>query len=167
MSDPAWLPALMQLDDYGGDWHRYLEAVYAKFHNDFIRTQPKFQECWVRCRLDPLELGKEAGFWHCTSGGKNESQRTPELRRMERIQWVRAILDHPNDVTVDIWEASRGTDIRWCLWFREEYLVVLADRVRKRDGFRYLQLITAYDTPYEHRKKRLREERDAWKAKNG
>jgi len=167
MSDPAWLPALIHLDDYGGNWERYLESVYGIFHNDFIRTQPKFQDCWVRCRRDPLEFGKEAGFWHCTSCGEDEMQRTPDLRRMERIQWVRAILDHPDDGAVNIWATMGGTDKRWCLWFREEYIVVIAERIRKRDEFRYFQLITAYDTPSEHRKKILRGERDAWEAKNG
>ena len=167
MSDPLWLPELVLLEGYEGDWDRYLEAVYAVFQRDFIRSQPIFQGRWVRCRRDPLEQGKEAGFWHCTSGGKDESQRVPDLRRMERIGWVRSLIQNANDPTVETWEVMRGMDRRWCLWFREEFLVVLAARVRKRDGFRYWQLITAYDTPEEHRIKILRKERDAWKAKNG
>ena len=167
MPDPLWLPALIRMEDYGGDWKRYVEAVYAIFRRDFIQSQPKFQECWVRVRRDPLEQGKEAGFWHCTTGGKDEDARTPEFRRMERIGWVRAIIEHTEYPAVTGWSVTRGMDRRWCLWFREEFLVVLAERVRKHDGFRYWQLVTTYDTPEEHRKRQLKKERDIWLSRNG
>lgn len=84
---------------------------------------------------------------------------------MERIGWVRALIDHANDPDIDAWWTTRGSDRRRCLWFREEFLVVLAKRVRDRD--QYWQLITAYDTPQEHRKRNLRRERDAWRVQNG
>lgn len=58
-------------------------------------------------------------------------------------------------------------DIRRLFWFREEFLVVLAERTRVRDGFQYMQLVTAYCTAEEHRRKKLREERDNWKSRNG
>jgi len=62
---------------------------------------------------------------------------------------------------IDAWKNQRQGEIRSLLWFREEYLVVLAERTRKHDGFRYVQLITAYHTPEESRKRKLRTERDA------
>jgi hypothetical protein len=108
-----------------------------------------------------MEDGKEAGFWHCILGGKEGAN--VEIPRMERIRWVRAVIEHADDPQVDVWMARRGSDQHWCLWFREEYLVVLAERTRKRDGFRYWQLVTAYDTPEEHRKRKLRRERDSWR----
>ena len=43
----------------------------------------------------------------------------------------------------------------------QHYLVVLAERTRKHDGFQYLQLITAYQTPEDSRKRKLRAERDS------
>jgi len=53
------------------------------------------------------------------------------------------------------------------LWFNEEFLIVLGERHRKRDGFKYMQLITAYCVKEERRKKSLREERDKFnKAQN-
>ena len=51
------------------------------------------------------------------------------------------------------------------IWLQEEFLVVLAERTRKRDGFAYFQLVTAYWTPEEARKAKLRRERD--EARNG
>lgn len=163
MADPAWLPALVRMADCGGDWSRYVEAVYSVFRSDFITSQPKFRGCWVRCRRDPLELNKEAGFWHCTSGGEDERLRTPELRRMERIGWVRAVIEHAADPLVAQWIRSPAqSQPRWHLWFREEFLVVLGEHVRTRDGFRYYQLITAFDTLLEHQKIGRRRERDLW-----
>jgi len=162
---PDWLPPLIRLEDYAGDWKRYINEVFAVFHRDFIQSQPRFLGRWVRCRRDPIYDGKEAGFWHCLSEGKDESIRTADLRRCERIGWARAVIEHANDVAVDHWTNRRGTDVRHLLWLREEYLVVMAERERKRDGFRYLQLITAYCTESEHRKARLRQERDG--AGNG
>lgn len=161
-----WLPELILMEDYDGDWSRYLEAVHAIFNKDFIQSQPKFKGCWIRCRRDLLDQGKEAGFWHCISGGKTESERNPEPRRMERIAWVRAIIEHVDDPDVDVWSVMSGAEKRFCIWFKEEFLIVLAERVRKRDGFKYWQLITVYDTPEENRKRQLRKSRDKSCSKN-
>jgi hypothetical protein len=87
MSDaPDWLPPLMCLDDCGGEWKRYVEAVFGEFYYDFIASQPQSQGLSVQCRRDPIMDGKEAGFWHCTSEGPDERRRTPDLRRCERIR---------------------------------------------------------------------------------
>jgi len=62
---------------------------------------------------------------------------------------------------IDSWKNDRQSEIRYLLWFREEYLVVLSERTRKQDGFQYWQLIAAYQTPEESRKRKLRAERDS------
>ncbi len=164
MSDPAWLPPLITLKDVSGDWSAYCERVYAVFKRDFIESQPQFRGEWVRCRRDPKYDGKEAGFWHCVQEGADEAQRTPDLRRCERIAWIRALIEHPDAAGVDVWKTKRGADQRHVIWFREEYVVVLADR-RSGTGRAYKQLVTAYCTDREHTKRRLRKERDA--ARNG
>ena len=100
---PEWLPDLILLAEHEDDWSRYVDAVYSEFYRDFVQTQPKFQNKWVRCRRDPIVDGKEAGFWHCISSGQSEATRTPEIRRMERIRWVRAVIEHADAVSVDCW----------------------------------------------------------------
>lgn len=159
-NDPVWLPGLILLSDHGDQWQKYIDAVFAIFYRDFIESQPKFKGCWVRCRRDPIYDGKEAGFWHCTSEGSNEEKRIPDLRRCERIGWVRAILEHAEDPHVNSWSNTHHGELRWLLWFQEEFIVIVGERIRKRDGFRYFQLITAYVTEEEHRKRKLRKERD-------
>lgn len=157
---PAWLPDLILLSDHGDDWHRYIDAAFAIFYRDFIESQPEFQKQWVRCRRDPMFDGKEAGFWHCVSGGPNETQRVPDLRRCERIGWIKALMEKSGEC--DCWPNFRKNEKRWCVWFNEEYLVVLGERKRKRNGLRYMQLITAYCTEEKPRKRKLRKERDEY-----
>jgi len=159
------LPPLLELAGFDGDWQRYIDAVFGEFHRDFIASQPKLKGRWVRCRRDPIYDGKEAGFWHCTSEGPDEAQRIPDLRRCERIRWIRYAIEHVDFVGIDHWTNCRGNETRHLLWVNEEFLVVVAERRRKRDGFQYLQLITAYCTLQESRKEKLRRERDA--SRNG
>jgi len=163
----SWLPALIKLEDFNGDWNRYIDYTFSIFYKDFIESQPKFKNCWVRCRRDLIQ-GKEAGFWHCTSEGSKGEDRTPDLRRCERIGWVRAVIEHYDDINVDCWPNIRHGECRWVLWLNEEFLVILGERTRKRDGFRYFQLITAYVTEKEPRKRKLRKEKDTYyKSING
>lgn len=162
--DPAWLPRLLRLDESGGDWTRFCESVYSIFARDFIGSQPQLEGRWVRCRRDPLYEGKEAGFWHCVQEGADEDSRSPDIRRCERIAWVRALIEHANDPQIQAWRAVRGTDNRRVLWFREEFVVVLGERT-SRGGREYFQLITAYCTDRQHTKQRLRNE--SARSKNG
>ena len=156
---PDWLPPLVRLEDHGGDWKRYINEVFAVFHRDFIQSQPQLDGRWVRCRRDPLFDGKEAGFWHCISEGIDEANRMPDLRRCERIAWIRAVLEHADDGRVDVWEHQKQRDQRMYLWLGESYLVVLG---RRKGSY---QFITAFCTDREHTRRKLRRERD--EARNG
>lgn len=158
---PNWLPPLIKLEDSCGNWEKYVEKVFSLFYEDFISSQPKFQNLWVRCRRDLID-GKEAGFWHCISDGPNEHDRIPDLRRCERIFWICAIIENSQEEEVDCWPNYRYGEERWLLWLNEEFLIVLAKRIRKRNNFRYFQLITAYCTDEKHRKEKLRKERDGY-----
>jgi hypothetical protein len=155
-----WLPALILFADYGGDWSRFINAVFAVFYRDFIQSQPQLLGKRVGCRRDLVD-GKEAGFWHCVSEGPEEEHRKPDLRRCERVPWIRPIIENVTDASVDHWTNQRGRDTRHLLWLDEAFLVVLAERTRRQGGFAYFQLITAYCTPEEQRKEKLRRERDA------
>jgi hypothetical protein len=151
---PDWVPPLLLMADHGHDWNKYIAAVYAVFRADFVESQPQFNGRWVRHRRDPIYDGKEAGFWHCVSEGETEDQRTPDIRRCERICWLRAIIQNSIDVRVDVWSTDRRGDLRHYLWFDEDYLIALGDRGR------YFQLITAFRTNKSHTKQKLQAERD-------
>ena len=151
---PDWVPPLILMADHGHSWQSFVAAVYAVFRRDFIASQPRFRGKYVRCRRDPIYDGKEAAFWHCTSEGRTEDERIPDIRRCERIEWVRAIIENCLDKRIDTWETDKRGDLRCYLWFNEEFLVALGNRARS------WQLITAFCTEREHNKRKLRQERE-------
>jgi hypothetical protein len=155
MSEPAdWLPPLIAWNDFNNDLSLYVEAVYSVFKRDMLDSVPLLSDSPVRCRRDPIRDGKEAGFWHCTTEGKVEENRDPDMSRCARIGWLRTVIEHVDDSRVDRWTTDKRGDDRHYLWFDEEYLIVLG--VRKSS----FQLITAFVTSQEHNKRKLRKERD-------
>jgi len=96
------LPPLVCLADFGGDWSRYEEALYEIFCRDFKRDLIYFQGQPLRLKRYPISGGKEATFWHLTSEGSVESQRTPDLRRCERIPWLRSIIEQADDPALKV-----------------------------------------------------------------
>jgi len=161
-SKPDWLPALTQLAAYGGDWDKYLEAIYQIFRQDFIDSQPYFRGERLNLKRHPVIQGKEATFWHLISDGKYEPDRLPDLRRCERIRWPRPIIEsQEQEPRLKIWENSRDGEKRICIWLSfdsEDYLVVLA----RRNG--YLLLWTAYPVTQPHTKRKLQDEYNGFKA---
>lgn len=155
---PAWLPPLILLNDFGGDWERYLAAIYTQFRADFIDRKPSFRGTLLGLKRHPLLLGKEATFWHMTSEGEVEAERPPDLRRCERIAWVAAIIENSDNPEVKVWENERKGERRICLWLEaEDYLVILA----VRSGF--ILPWTAYLVQQDHTKRKLRKECEAYK----
>jgi hypothetical protein len=108
---PDWLPELMPLCDSNGDWQHYEDQVYAVFYTDFIESCPHFQNGPVRITKQLID-GKERTFWHCVQEGRIEAQRTPDLRRCERIPWIRATIENSNCFTVKKWQNKRGRNVR-------------------------------------------------------
>jgi hypothetical protein len=150
---PEWLPPLVLLGDYGGDWDAYLNAIYAYFKRDFVDSKPAFEGRRLGLKRHPLTHEKEATFWHMIQEGRIEDERTPDLRRCERIRWPRPIIEHADEPAVKAWRNQRGREERVCLWFEDEdYLVVLADR----GG--YILPWTAYLVEQPHRKRKLQKE---------
>jgi len=162
---PSWLPPLMPFEAYGGNWANYLEAMYAVFHQDFCGELPPFQGRRLALKRFPLDQGKEATFWHFIQEGKLEVERTPDLRRCERIRWPRPVIEaHVVAGRIRLWCERRsvkgkGQESRWQLALPDfSYLVVLADRGN------FLLPWTAYflERPHERRKLEQR-----WKACQG
>lgn len=159
--DVQWLPPLVLLRDHGGEWERYLEAVYAWFKQDFINSKPVFQGRRLGLKRHPLTDGKEATFWHMTSEGQDEENRLPDLRRCERIRWPKQVIEHDTDPAIKIWRNQRGHEERVCLWLvPENYLVILADRGE------YILPWTAYLVEQSHQQRKLQKEfEEYWKQR--
>ncbi|NTV05716.1 MAG: hypothetical protein HGA59_04305 [Chlorobiaceae bacterium] len=154
---PVWLPPLVLLKDFDGDWNRYLDALYAWFKQDFIDSKPVFQGVKLGLKRHPMTHGKEATFWHMISEGKNEDDRLPDFRRCERIRWPKPVIEHHFDPAVKIWRNQRGREERICLWLLSgNYLVVLADRGD------YILPWTAYLVEKPHQQRKLQKEYEAY-----
>lgn len=156
-SQVQWLPPLILLESYGGDWGAYFAEVYEGFRRDHVYHRPRFRGEELRLKRHPVIDGKEATFWHLISEGMGEADRLPDLRRCERILWPRQVIEHADDPVIKVWGNKRGTETRTLLWLEEEdYLVVLAER----SGYKLLW--TAYLVPQEHRKAKLRKEYESF-----
>jgi len=160
---PNWLPNIVPLSNYAGDWNKYIDAIYALFETDFINTQPFFNGRRVGHKKDPTLNGKADTFWHVISTGPSETERIPDMRRCERIRWPRPIIENQSADCILVWPNRRGNDDRICLWFKNlEYIVVLADRGT------YLLLWTAYVVDRPHQKRKFQKEFDDYQStKNG
>jgi hypothetical protein len=127
------LPELIELNDFGGNISAYLEAVYHIFKNDFVDSKPVFKGVRLGLKRFPLVEGKEYTFYHMTHEGDIENERTPDLRRMERIAWPRPLIDESEHSYLKVWRNTRrgkgGTKTRILILHEEErYLVILDDR---------------------------------------
>jgi hypothetical protein len=149
---------LVLLTDYGGDWDRYLEAVYRFFREDFLGHRPTFGCQRVGLKAHPLVAGREATFWHFIQEGKVEAERTPDLRRCERIRWVMPIIQHAGEDCVKQWTTDNRGAVRVHLWLESaEYLVVLDDRSD------YVLPWTAFCVTEPQRKKHYQKEYERWR----
>ena len=150
-------PDLLPFNAFGGDWAAYESELHRIFVEEIARGGLLFQDLRVGCRRHPEAHGRWASFWHLVQEGRVEDDRLPDLRRCERLRWVRWVIEngaaHPE---IDEWQNTRGTEANTLLWYREEYLVVLG----RREG--YWLLRTAYCTEQGGRIRGLRKERDAF-----
>jgi hypothetical protein len=153
----SWLPGLVYFEGYNGNWEKYLEAIYNFFSKDFVEDVPVYQGRKLALKRHPMYDGKEATFWHIISEGKAENDRTPDLKRCERIRWPRPVIENCNDKEIKIWENSRDHEARVCILLDSaNYLVVIARR-REYDLF-----WAAYPITWPHHKRKLIKEYEAY-----
>lgn len=146
----TWLPSLLLLENFSGNWERYFATIYAAFVADFVDSKPVFQGRRMGLKRYPEYDGKSATFWHMISEGKVEAERTPDLRRCERIKWPRPFIENDQSPDLKVWSEKRGSNNRIHLWCEAEgYLVVLDDRTD------YILPWTAYYVQYDHERRKI------------
>jgi hypothetical protein len=157
---PDWLPPHLDYPSYCGDWQSFLADVYRSFQVDFKDSRPSHHGRPVvfDTRIDG---GKEEGFWHIVSErDATTGERVPQIRRCERVSWVRPIIEHSDDESVSLWKLKVGRHMRVLLWLEKcEYLVVLEEKLR------VTVLVTAYCIDREHTRRKLRKQRAKYTKK--
>jgi hypothetical protein len=148
------LPDLITLSDYEGNWAQYETAVYGRFSADFAPCRFLCMSKRVSARLNPPVQEKSPCFWHLISEGSVEEERTPDLRRCERIAWVRPLIEAAGGPDVRTWrEVGRKNDKRLLIATPDfDYVVVTAEK-----DDHYL-LVTAYCVEQTHRQAKLKKQ---------
>ena len=159
-----WLPDLILLENFNGNWNRYFERIYSQFEADFVASKPTWPGKQVRLKWIPVHDGKSATFWHMISEGDVEHERTPDFRRCERIAWPKSIMQEydgadPGTTACRIlwWTELRKNETRYHLTTDDfSYLMVVADRGN------YVLPWTAYPVEYSSQREKLRRKWEAF-----
>lgn len=158
------LPDLLLLEDFGGDYPSYIEAVYKVFKRDFVSKKTKFRGEELRLKWHPIYQDKAYTFYHMTHEGEDEQNRLPDLRRCERMPWANPTIEKCDTWSLKIWPQVRtgkgGTRKRLCIWLEladePDYMVILD----VRDDYKLLW--TAFVPQYPHEKRKKQKEYEAW-----
>jgi hypothetical protein len=158
------LPDIIRLEDYKGNFHSYIDAVYTVFERDLIRNRPKFGSHNLQLKFHPLFQNKAYTFYHLTHKGEIESEREPDLRRCERISWVKPTVENTEKWDLKFWKQNRNGKIRVCIQLCVtddlDYFVILDIRAN------YILIWTAFIAELPHEKKKKENEYANWLKKN-
>jgi len=150
------LPPIIEISSYGGDWNKYINAVYNIFRNQLILKKNYFRKILIRLLREPYINNREFTFYHITNEGKSESERTPDLRRCERIGWIRPIIKNCDNWKLKVWENKRRNRKRICILLEPpddlDFIIILEYRKK------YFLLWTMYTVEQSSRKRKLLKE---------
>jgi hypothetical protein len=148
--------SLPDLFPFHGDWSRYEDELYGIYLETIIHSGIKFCDLPVRAQYRPATKNKGYSFWHLISEGELEEDRTPDIRRCERIRWIAWLIEKAEtQKDLSWWENKRGSNTHIVIWHeRENFAVVLA----KRKG--YFLLKSAYWVKEHRRKDFVRERKE-------
>lgn len=158
MREGCWLPQIECCDDLS-KWEPYQDFIYSIFKKDFIDSYPLYENVRVNVKHYPVEYGKVEAFFHTTCKDYDGSgERSPDLRRCERIRWIRAFIENKCDPTkcedcdgIKTWREPYKSRIRVHILLEEEkYMVVLEHRPKTGEHEEFYLLITAFYLDYQH-----------------
>lgn len=157
------LPELILLEQFNGDYKKYIDAIYLVFQTDFIKHKTKFRGEDLRFKWAPLFQNKPCTFYHLTHKGEDEQNREPDLRRCERLPWAKPVIENCDKWKLKIWPQERRGANRLCIWLElddePDYFIILD----VRDGYKLLW--TAFVAQYSHEKKKKLREYEEWLKK--
>jgi len=152
---------LPPLESFSGDWENYVEHIYEIYCDLILKSDLRFRRVPVKPKFTPKSQGKIYGFWHMTSEGAVEEERTPDFDRCKRIRWISWIIENVDNYDQITWwdERSKSNQRDVVLWLEDEQFVVILSWRRN-----YWLLKTAYLSDKPHKIKSLWRKRDRfWK----
>lgn len=164
MDDKIALPRRVCLQDYGGDYHRYIDAIYEIFENDFIRKKTCLGSHELRLKFHPIFQERAYTFYHMTHKGEKEDERIPDLQRCECMPWAKPTIEHVTHWKLKFWRQNRRrSKDRMCICFENPdddiagYFVIVEVRAD------YVLLWTAFVSEYNHEMRKKLQEYAQWK----
>ena len=166
MENRSELPQKIYLEEYGGDYHRYIDAVYEIFESDFIRHKATFGSHRLNLKFNPLFQKRAYTFYHMTHKGEKEDERVPDLRRCECMPWARPAVENVENWQLKFWRQTRQrSNNRVCICIENDddvdYFVVLEVRSN------YVLLWTAFVGELPHETAKKMREYNTWKTTDG
>lgn len=159
------LPQKIFLQDYGGNYGIYINAVYDVFKRDFIEHRATFGSHRLGMKKLPIFQEREYTFYHMTHKGDVESERIPDLRRCECLPWARPTVENTSAWSLKFWRQTRSSSKnRVCIALEiedETYFIIL--EVRKT----YVLLWTAFLAEHRHQARKKLAEFEKWKLGEG
>lgn len=141
---PDWLPVIATVNPWTDTTD---EMLYELFCRDIRDHNLRYigNDVWIF--LD-TEDGKERIFWHLTTRKSKqktiprrkrkfypedktytEPERLPDLRRCERLPWVKPLIEHPSEPEVLAWDYEEGDrTIKTYIWIKDQDFVVIMKR---------------------------------------
>lgn len=167
-------PDLIVFNDYG-NYEDYETELLRVYNADLWNSGLTFNGFNVRPRVHKrFELKNKTLDWtfaHFTSSGPIDEDRELDLRRCERIGWVRLIVENAHLDCVKVWENERddknGNPIKSIvLWCEDANAKVVLTKIRGKLGLYYV-ITTFYLINGQHRIDRINKEYDDYVNANG
>lgn len=147
------LPPIITLDDFYGDFEKYDNYLYHEiFLKELYDYKVHFRGKLVALKTFPLYNDREDSYFHltCKNFDKKSQERLPDLRRSERLCWLRPSIetDHTqlcNQSCFLVYERPYKSNTRICLLNPvDRYFIVLEERKN------YYLLVTAFYIDYDN-----------------
>jgi hypothetical protein len=145
---PNWLPPLAVVNPWTEQTYNQL---YAIFERDIKKSRLLYDGRNVGIFTE-MEDGREVVFWHLTSKeDRYTGERLPDLRRSERLPWIRPVILNCLAPGVRTWDFQEQTAIKTYVWLEDEDYVVIMKRLRNGER----RLITAFCIEYDHSRRTI------------
>ena len=158
------LPQKIYLTDFGGNYSKYIDAIYAVFKRDFINHKSKFGSHELKLKINPIFQDRAYTFYHMTHEGEVEAHRTPDLRRCECMSWARPAIENAGKWNLKFWRQVRKGKQRICILVENsedvDYFIILDIRST------YILLWTAFVSEYKNETKKKLKEYNNWVLEN-
>jgi len=168
------LPELIEFNDYQ-NYDAYEEALLKVYNKDLWDSNLKFNGYNVIPRVHKkFELNGKTLDWtfaHFTSKGNIEEDREFDLRRCERISWVKVIIENANLDCIKVWENDRinpkgQTTTSVVIWCEEANAKIVIRKIKNKNREYYI-ITTFYLVNKRHKIIALNKEYDEYVLKNG